>query len=221
MTAADIQRKAAELGKLTVRMTTEAGSGHPSSGLSLAHIVSYADVPADAVGPGQPVEPGRRPAGALRRPRRAGRLRRATPISAASSASPSERPHRLTPDDSTSSASRDSVLDGHPNPAEGFPFFDAATGSLGQGLSRRRRPGAWRPGCDEIDKRIFVHHRRRRVARGPDLGGRSTSSSTTSSRTSAPIFNCNGQGQADYVSQQQSADDARGQARGVRLRRQG
>ena len=30
---------------------------------------------------------------------------------------------------------RDSVLDGHPNPAEGFPFFDAATGSLGQGLS--------------------------------------------------------------------------------------
>ena len=27
----------------------------------------------------------------------------------------------------------DSVLDGHPNPAEGMPFFDAATGSLGQG----------------------------------------------------------------------------------------
>ena len=30
---------------------------------------------------------------------------------------------------------RESVLDGHPNPAEGVPFFDAATGSLGQGLS--------------------------------------------------------------------------------------
>ena len=29
----------------------------------------------------------------------------------------------------------DSALEGHPNPAEGFPFFDAATGSLGQGLS--------------------------------------------------------------------------------------
>ena len=27
-----------------------------------------------------------------------------------------------------------SELDGHPNPMEGFPFFDAATGSLGQGL---------------------------------------------------------------------------------------
>ena len=29
----------------------------------------------------------------------------------------------------------DSPLDGHPNPMEGVPFFDAATGSLGQGLS--------------------------------------------------------------------------------------
>ena len=29
----------------------------------------------------------------------------------------------------------DSEIDGHPNPAEGFPFFPAATGSLGQGLS--------------------------------------------------------------------------------------
>ena len=29
----------------------------------------------------------------------------------------------------------DSPIDGHPNPTLGFPFFDAATGSLGQGLS--------------------------------------------------------------------------------------
>jgi transketolase len=39
-----------------------------------------------------------------------------------------------------------SVLDGHPNPMEGVPFFDAATGSLGQGLSWRRalpRRPAW------------------------------------------------------------------------------
>ena len=28
-----------------------------------------------------------------------------------------------------------SAIDGHPNPVLGFPFFDAATGSLGQGLS--------------------------------------------------------------------------------------
>ena len=29
----------------------------------------------------------------------------------------------------------DSEIDGHPNPAEGFPFFPTATGSLGQRLS--------------------------------------------------------------------------------------
>ena len=29
----------------------------------------------------------------------------------------------------------DSEIDGHPNLAEGFPFFPAATGSFGQGLS--------------------------------------------------------------------------------------
>ena len=41
----------------------------------------------------------------------------------------------LTVDDLSSLREQSSVLDGHPNPAEGFPFFDAATGSLGQGLS--------------------------------------------------------------------------------------
>ena len=35
-----IHRKAIELGKLSVEMTTAAGSGHPSSALSLAHLVS-------------------------------------------------------------------------------------------------------------------------------------------------------------------------------------
>ena len=42
---------------------------------------------------------------------------------------------RLTLDDCMSLRDWNSVLDGHPNPVEGFPFFDAATGSLGQGLS--------------------------------------------------------------------------------------
>jgi len=35
-----VAAKAAELGKLVVRMTTGAGSGHPSSALSLSHIVT-------------------------------------------------------------------------------------------------------------------------------------------------------------------------------------
>ena len=34
------QRKAIEIGKLSVEMTTSAGSGHPSTALSLTHIVT-------------------------------------------------------------------------------------------------------------------------------------------------------------------------------------
>src|SRR3982750_2851427 len=35
-----VQKKAVELGKLSVEMTTSAGSGHPSTALSLAHLVT-------------------------------------------------------------------------------------------------------------------------------------------------------------------------------------
>src|SRR5438045_3569994 len=35
-----INRKAVDIGKLSVEMTTSAGSGHPSTALSLAHLVS-------------------------------------------------------------------------------------------------------------------------------------------------------------------------------------
>src|SRR2546423_14881950 len=35
-----VHAKAIELGKLSVEMTTSAGSGHPSSALSLAHLVT-------------------------------------------------------------------------------------------------------------------------------------------------------------------------------------
>src|SRR3982750_4041508 len=35
-----VNRKAVELGKLSVEMTTAAGSGHPSTALSLGHLVT-------------------------------------------------------------------------------------------------------------------------------------------------------------------------------------
>ncbi len=41
-----------------------------------------------------------------------------------------------------------------PNPVEGFPFFDAATGSLGQGLSVAAGLAA-AARLDKLDKRIF------------------------------------------------------------------
>src|SRR3954468_21192203 len=37
---AAVNRKAIELGKLSVEMTTAAGSGHPSTALSLAHLTT-------------------------------------------------------------------------------------------------------------------------------------------------------------------------------------
>src|SRR5262249_40148912 len=46
------------------------------------------------------------------------------------------------------------VLDGHPNPREGFPFFDAATGSLGQGLSVSAGL-AEAARLDGMDKRVY------------------------------------------------------------------
>src|SRR5690606_19348682 len=42
---------------------------------------------------------------------------------------------KLSVDDLSTLREWHSVLDGHPNPMEGVDFFDAATGSLGQGLS--------------------------------------------------------------------------------------
>src|SRR5260370_8431639 len=60
----------------------------------------------------------------------------------------------MTVDDLMTLRDIDSPIDGHPNPALGFPFFDAATGSLGQGLSV-----AGGLGCaarlDGIDKVIY------------------------------------------------------------------
>ncbi len=48
---------------------------------------------------------------------------------------PGDASRPMTMDDLLALRSIDSFVDGHPNPMLGFPFFDAATGSLGQGLS--------------------------------------------------------------------------------------
>ena len=60
----------------------------------------------------------------------------------------------MTRDDALRLREIDSPIDGHPNPAEGFPFFPAATGSLGQGLSIAAGL-ALAARLDGIEKRIF------------------------------------------------------------------
>lgn len=198
-----VHTKAIELGKDVIRMTTAAGSGHPSSGLSIMHIVITLmnDVmrwdPADPWNPGNDrlvlSEGHAVPAiyavyadlgGAVGRDRQSARV--------------------LTKADLASLREADSPLDGHPNPAEGFPFFDAATGSLGQGLSVGAGLGlAARQ--RKLDRQIYVligdgESREGQIWEAMDLIADRGLTNVVA------IFNCNGQGQADYVSKQQSPE---------------
>ncbi|MFH1748474.1 MAG: transketolase [Planctomycetota bacterium] len=199
----EIQKKAAELGKLVVRMTAVAGSGHPSSALSLAHIVTtlmYRQMRYDPANPWHPT---------------ADRLvlseGHAVPIVYAAYAdlggivgrSPEEA-HTLATDEVDALRERLSVLDGHPNPAEGFPFFDAATGSLGQGLSVGAGL-ALAARLDQTDRRIFVL-----IGDGEAREGQIWEAvdfiADHGLTNICAIFNANGQGQAADVSPQQSAE---------------
>jgi len=198
-----LESRAVEMGKNIVRMTTQAGSGHPSSALSLVHLVAalmYKQMRYDPADPWNPA---------------ADRLilseGHAVPVVYAAYAdlggvvgkSPADK-RALTVEDLTTLRELDSVLDGHPNPAEGFPFFDAATGSLGQGLSAGAGLGL-AARLAGIDKRIFVI-----VGDGESREGQVWEAldfiMDHKLTHVCPIFNCNGQGQADYVSQQQSAE---------------
>jgi len=221
VSSAALHAKASELSKLVVRMTTAAGSGHASSALSLAHLVAYLMYCKMRWDPADPWNPA------------ADRLvlseGHAVPIIYAAYADlggaigcRKDRPEGGPPDRSEAGPpgcecggrlsvadldglrTRDSVLDGHPNPAEGFPFFDAATGSLGQGLSvaaglalAARRDGTGR--------RIYVlagdgESREGQIWEALDFLIDHKLSDV------CVVFNCNGQGQAGQVSFQQSPE---------------
>lgn len=204
-TAAAVRAKAAQLGKLAVRMTAVAGAGHPTSALSLAHLVTqlvYRQMRHDPANPRHPA---------------ADRLvlseGHAVPIVYAAWA---DLGGHVGPDarvalrvaDLDQLRARDSVLDGHPNPAEGFPFFDAATGSLGMGLSVAAGL-ALAARLDGSDRRIYCiigdgESREGQVWEAADFIVDHKLTSVCA------IFNCNGQGQATHVSPQQSAERVAG-----------
>lgn len=198
--SASVQAKAVELAKLVVEMTTAAGSGHPTSANSLAQLVTvlmYSHMRFD------PEEP-RNPA--------ADRLvlseGHAVPIVYAAAADlgivigkPGQE-RRMTREDAMQLRAIGSEIDGHPNPMEGFPFFDAATGSLGQGLSISAGLAA-AARLDHNPKRIFCiigdgESREGQIAEALDF--------IVDQKLLAvlPIFNCNAFGQSDRVSPQQS-----------------
>ncbi len=198
-----VRYKAIELGRHCVRMTAEAGSGHPSSGLSLAHLTTvlmYHTMRYDAANPWNP---------------RSDRLvlseGHAVPIIYAAyadlggvvGASP-EAAKKLTVEDLWRLRDIASLLDGHPNPAIGFPFFDAATGSLGQGVSVGAGV-ALAARMDGLDKQVYVlcgdgESREGQIWEALDFIADHRLANVH------VIFNCNGMGQSDYVSDQQSAE---------------
>ncbi len=147
-----IHAKAIELAKLAVRATTEAGSGHPTTAMSLAHLTSVLMYRVMRWDPKNP--------GSLGSDRLVLSEGHAVPILYAACADlgvtfyPQGQAKTLTPEDLMSLRDIKSPLDGHPNPALGFPFFDAATGSLGQGLSVAAGLGC-AARLDGIDKVIY------------------------------------------------------------------
>ena len=146
--------KAIELGKHVLRITTASGSGHPSTAQALVHIVvelMYRRMRYDLSDPWNPGND-----------RLVLSIGHAVPVIYAAYADlggvvgrSREDARTLTVNDLESLRTLESVLDGHPNPAEGFPFFDVATGSLGQGLSVAAGLGLAAK-LDEYDKRIYA-----------------------------------------------------------------
>lgn len=195
--------KALQIGRLAVQMTGECGSGHPSTALSLAHITSVLMYRVMRWDPKNPWDG------------RADRIvlseGHAVPIVYAACIDlgvmigrDPKTARELQPQDVHDLRAADSMLDGHPNPHLGFPLFDTATGSLGQGLSAGAGLAMAAQRCG-THRRVFVvcgdgEMREGQVAEAMDFVADHNPTNLVA------IVNCNGMGQADHVSRQQSAD---------------
>jgi transketolase len=198
-----IHAKAVELTKLSYEMTAAAGSGHPTTAASLAHIVAVLMFKHMRYEPANPTHP------------LSDRLvlseGHAVPIVYAAAAElgvmigrSKDEWRPMTREDALSLRAIDSMIDGHPNPVEGFPFFDAATGSLGQGLSvAAGLAGAAK--IDGLDKRIFTI-----IGDGEAREGQIWEAidflKDHGLKAVLPIFNANAYAQSDAVSPQQTFD---------------
>jgi transketolase len=199
---AAIHAKTIQLDQLVLDMCAEAGSGHPTSALSIGHLVTVLLYQTMRWKPDQP------------RYETSDRLvlseGHAVPILYAACADLGVQIGRegltrpMTLADLKTLRRADSELDGHPNPMEGFPFFDAATGSLGQGLSVAAGLGLAAK-RDDVDRRIWCligdgESREGQVWEAVDFLVDHRLANVTA------IFNCNQYGQSDKVSGQQSAE---------------
>jgi transketolase len=199
---AAVHAQAIEIGRLSLEMCATSGSGHPTSAMSIAHITTVLMFQSMRWSPEYPDYP------------TSDRLvlseGHAVPAVYAACAKlgvmagkEGER-KKLTLADLRTLREWTSVLEGHPNPMEGFPFFDAATGSLGQGLSVAAGLGEAAI-LDGHDKRIYCiigdgESREGQIAEALDY------IVDHKLMNVLPIFNCNDYGQADRVSKQQSTE---------------
>ena len=185
-----------------VNMTTASGSGHPSSALSLVHIVAALMGKQMRWDPADPWNP------------LADRLvlseGHAVPAVYAAMAElgavvgkDKQSAQPVTAESVLALREIDSPLDGHPNPRVGVGFFDSATGSLGQGASTAAGLGL-AARLDGSPRRVFVligdgESREGQVWEACDFIIDHELNKITL------ILNCNGQGQSDFVSDQQNA----------------
>ena len=194
-----LHAEAIDLGRFAIRATTSAGSGHPTIALSLAHLVAVLMYRVMRWTPADPDNPG------------SDRLvlseGHAVPIIYAACTDlgvafgPDGKCRAMTERDLMTLREIGSPIDGHPNPVLGFPFFDAATGSLGQGLSVAAGLGsAARLGG--VPNRIFCL-----IGGGESCEGQiwEALDFCADHRLGGmvAIFNCNTLGQSDYVSSAQ------------------
>lgn len=213
---AAVHAQAIEIDRLSLEMCAAAGSGHPSSAMSIGHLVTVLMFHTMRWSPDHPDYP------------TSDRLvlseGHAVPAVYAAAAKlgvmvgVEDKRRRLTLEDLPKLRELSSPLDGHPNPMVGFPFFDAATGSLGQGLSIAAgiAIGARQ---DNLDRRIYCiigdgESREGQIAEAMDfiIDHKLTNV--------LPIFSCNEYGQADRVSSQQSPEklEAKLKAYGFQVR---
>jgi transketolase len=199
-----VNRKAIDIGKLSVEMTTSAGSGHPSTALSLAHLVTVLMYHQMRWDPKDPWS--------LACDRLVLSEGHAVPIVYAALADlgsmiiplgkTREAARPMTKADAMTLRAIDSPIDGHPHPQVGVPFFDAATGSLGQGLSVAAGLAA-AARMDKVDRNIYCiigdgESREGQIWEAADFVVDHALTNVVA------IFNCNELAQSDWVSPQQS-----------------
>ncbi|MCG3181534.1 MAG: Transketolase 2 [Phycisphaerae bacterium] len=197
----ELAAKAILIDRYAVLSTTLAGSGHPSTATSIGHIVAtlmYVQMRWDPSDPWN-----------LAGDRLVLSEGHAVPIvypaygDLGGRVGPDKkRSRKLKLDEVRTLRQADSVLDGHPNPALGFPFFDAATGSLGMGASVGAGLGL-AARLDGTGRRVYViigdgESREGQIWEAVDFIAEKNLTNVTL------IFNANGQAQSEPVAGQQS-----------------